>query len=156
MPRRPRAPHHERTADFLQRLKEWAEPREDVRALVVVGSVARGDARPDSDIDVVLLVARPESYLGSTDWVSGLGRAQSVAIEPYGNVVSLRTRYDDGLEVEFSVANADWASAPLDEGTLGVARNGIMVLLDRDGDATALARAVSPSRLQKAGVTRPK
>jgi predicted nucleotidyltransferase len=61
------------TADFLERLRGWVEPRQDVRALAIVGSVARGDARPDSDLDVVLLTTDPAQYLKSTDWVSVFG-----------------------------------------------------------------------------------
>lgn len=59
---------------------------------------------------------------------------------------SVRALYDDGLEVEFVIAPPDWASTPLDPGSETVARGGIVVLLDRDGEATALACACSPSR----------
>jgi predicted nucleotidyltransferase len=140
-----------RTADFLERLRAWIEPRDDVRALMIVGSVARGDARPDSDVDVVLLTTHPARYLESVDWVSEFGAAQRVEQENYGKVTSVRAAYGDGLEVEFAVAAADWASAPFDSGTEAVARNGIVVLLDRDGHATALAAAFGPSnpRLQR-------
>ena len=55
MTNQPQAPHLQRTPHFLERLRRWVEPRPDVRALVVVGSVARGNAQSDSDIDVVLL-----------------------------------------------------------------------------------------------------
>lgn len=133
--------HVERANELLQHLTTWVEPRQDVRALVVVGSHARGDARADSDVDVLLLVTDPDRYLDGTGWVADFGATRSVALEPYGKVTSVRARYQDGLEVEFGIAAADWASAPFDPGTEGVARNGIRVLLDRDGDATALARA---------------
>jgi predicted nucleotidyltransferase len=150
---RPRAPHPAGSADFLDRLRSWAEPRHDVRALAVVGSVARGDAWPDSDIDVVLLTTDPARYLERVDWASEFGAAQTVGLEHYGNVTSVRVWYREGLEVEFGIAPADWASAPIDPGAAEVAREGIVVLLDRDGHATALAAAmgwplpwVSPSR----------
>ena len=129
-------------AAFLDRLRTWAEPRDDVRALVVVGSVARGDARPDSDVDVVLLTARPAQYLDGVAWVSEFGATERVELERYGKVTSVRAAYRFGLEVEFGVAGADWASTPFDPGTEEVARNGIVVLFDRDGHATALAEAV--------------
>lgn len=135
------APHVARTARFLEHLQAWIEPREDVRALVVVGSVARGNARPDSDVDVVVLTTRPARYLENVEWVSEFGVAQRVELEHYGKVTSVRTAYGGGLEVEFAIAAADWASTPLDPGTEAVARDGIVVLLDRDGDATALVDA---------------
>ena len=133
------SPHVERTARFLEHLQAWIAPREDVRALVVVGSVARGDARPDSDVDIVMLTTRPARYLERVEWVAEFGAARRVELEHYGKVTSVRAAYDEGLEVEFTIAAADWVSAPLDPGTEAVARDGIVVLLDRDGDATALA-----------------
>jgi predicted nucleotidyltransferase len=135
------APHVERTLRFLERLQAWIGPREDVRALLVVGSVARGEARPDSDVDVVVLTTHPERYLENVAWVEEFGTAQSVELEPYGKVTSVRATYGNGLEVEFTIAPANWASTPVDPGTESVARDGIVVLLDRDGDATALADA---------------
>jgi deazaflavin-dependent oxidoreductase (nitroreductase family) len=54
-------------------------------------------------------------------------------------VTSVRALYADGLEVEFGIAPADWASEPCDAGTEQVARGGFVVLLDRDGHATSLA-----------------
>jgi diadenosine tetraphosphate (Ap4A) HIT family hydrolase len=63
---------------FLERLRTWVEPRQDVRALVIVGSVARGDDRPDSDVDVVLLTTDRAQYLGSTGWVGEFGAAVEI------------------------------------------------------------------------------
>lgn len=145
MTHEPKTLHVERTAGFLEHVRAWVEPREDVRALVVVGSVARGDARPGSDVDIVLLTNHPGRYLVNVDWISDFGAAHRVELEVYGKVTSVRVVYDDGLEVEFAIAAADWASTPLDPGTEAVARDGIVVLLDRDGDATALANVCGPS-----------
>jgi predicted nucleotidyltransferase len=94
--------HVERTVNFLQR----------VRALIVVGSVARGEARPDSDVDVVLLTTDPARYLENVDWVTEFGAAERVELEKYGKVTSVRATYRDSLEVEFAVSAVDWASAP--------------------------------------------
>ena len=145
MPRRPQTRHVERTGAFLGRVREWVQAQEDVRALTLVGSVARGDARPDSDVDLVLLVTDKARYLESLKWLSDLGTVESIKLENYGKVTSVRATYGDGLEVEFGVAPADWASIPLDSGTEEVARHGLVVVLDRDGDVTELANALSPS-----------
>jgi predicted nucleotidyltransferase len=116
-----------------------------VRAIVVVGSVARGDARPDSDIDVVLLTSDPARYLEDSRWISDFGSVHRVEFEDYGKVTSVRVVYGRDLEVEFGIAAADWAVTPLDPGTEAVARNGIITLMDRDGDATALADRLGSS-----------
>jgi GNAT superfamily N-acetyltransferase len=131
--------HVERAARFLDRLRRWAADEVDVRALLLVGSFARGEARPDSDVDVVLLSRDPERFREETGWLAVFGEVKSVTREEYGRVTSHRVRYDGGLEVEFAIADAGWASVPLDPGTEAVARGGIAVLWDRDGHAAALA-----------------
>ncbi|PWU17193.1 MAG: hypothetical protein C5B48_16295 [Candidatus Rokuibacteriota bacterium] len=123
---------------FLERLRRWADAREEIRAVVVVGSFARGEARPDSDVDVVLLASEPSVYISDTTWVSTFGSAKAISCERYGRVTAVRVFYGGGLEVEFGIAPADWASAPVDPGTEEVSRHRILVLLDRDGDVTAL------------------
>jgi uncharacterized protein len=148
---RPKEPLVERSAAFLERLRRWAEPRHDLRALVVVGSVARGDARPDSDVDVVLLADRREAYLATLDWTADFGPTRSIALEEYGRVTSVRAFYGDGLEVEFSIAPADWASVPLDAGTERVAQDGFVVIMDRDGHAIALQAALRSAKPRGAG-----
>jgi predicted nucleotidyltransferase len=151
-------PHAQKTAALLERLRTWVEPRDDVRALMVVGSVARGEARPDSDVDVVLLTTHPARYLDNLGWSSDLGAVQRVELEYYGAVTSIRAEYRDGLEAEFAIAASDWAATAVDPGTEAVAPGGIAVLLDRDGDATALASAFGPSHrpLQSTRQTAPR
>jgi hypothetical protein len=46
-------PHHQRT---IQRLIDRFQPDPTVLALIIIGSVARGEARADSDVDCLLLV----------------------------------------------------------------------------------------------------
>src|SRR4051812_37074169 len=45
--------HHQRT---IQRMISRFQPDPTVLALIIIGSVARGDARADSDVDCLLLV----------------------------------------------------------------------------------------------------
>jgi predicted nucleotidyltransferase len=142
MQRSLKAPHLARAEEFLGRLLFWAGERDDVRALVVVGSFARGNARPDSDLDVILLVRDASRYLQDATWVSTFGEVQAIGIEAYGRVTSIRVLYHDGLDLELGIAPADWASGPFDPGTEEVARGGIVIYLDRDGHATTLATAL--------------
>jgi uncharacterized protein len=46
-------------AEVAARVVRWALDRPDVRAVGMVGSWARGDARPDSDVDLVVLADDP-------------------------------------------------------------------------------------------------
>src|SRR4051794_26172892 len=50
-------PHHQRV---IERLRERFDPNPANLALVVVGSVARGEAREDSDVDGYLVVTDDE------------------------------------------------------------------------------------------------
>jgi len=43
----------------LNRLAQWLEAQPDVRLAIVFGSVARGQARADSDIDIAIKADRP-------------------------------------------------------------------------------------------------
>ncbi|MBJ7004713.1 nucleotidyltransferase domain-containing protein [Streptomyces sp. CRPSP2-6A1] len=71
--------------EFLDRLTRWAATREDIAGLLLVGSYARGAARPDSDVDVVLLTADPAPYLTGTDESDA---AEPGALGPAGPVNS--------------------------------------------------------------------
>lgn len=128
------------TADELVKaVTSWAENHLDIVSVALVGSHARGNARLDSDVDLVIQCARPARYLGDLTWISEFGVAQAVSVEDYGLVQSVRVFYSDGPEVEYGITSPEWVTLPLDEGTLTVFRGGVLVLLDRDG---ALTRAV--------------
>ena len=110
----------------------WAIEASDVVALVLVGSHARGEAGPDSDLDLVVLTTRPRERVERPDWVGRFGGVARVLGEDWGRVQSLRVFYESGLEVEFGVALPDWATEP-DKGTRAVVRKGLRVLWDPTG-----------------------
>ncbi|MBE9479394.1 MAG: nucleotidyltransferase domain-containing protein, partial [Chloroflexi bacterium] len=45
---------------FLQSVIEWAKNEPDLIALALVGSHARGEASPESDVDLILLLRNPK------------------------------------------------------------------------------------------------
>jgi hypothetical protein len=106
---------------------------------------ARGEARADSDIDLVLVCSERSRYLSDTGCVSTFGEVVRQSFEDWGKVQSIRVIYRNGPEVEFGVTGLDWAAAPVDEGTAEVLRNGCMVLFDRDGRVEAVLRVVHGS-----------
>ena len=55
--------------DFLEAFVNWASAHEDVQAIALVGSYARGEARDDSDIDLVLLTDQSQKYLEELKWI---------------------------------------------------------------------------------------
>ncbi len=118
--------------DFLRRVTAWAQGCPDVLAVALLGSYARGRARPDSDLDLVLVCSEPEHYLTDARWVLEFGKVRGLRREDYGKVTSLRVWYGNGLEVEYGIAGEDWADAPLDEGTRQVIADGMLVLYERN------------------------
>ena len=129
--------------DFLQQVVEWFGRKPDVRGVALVGSHARGTARPDSDVDLVILADEPRAYLDDTAWARQFGRVRRDDVEDWGAVESLRVRYRIGLEVEYGFAIPLWARLPLDPGTKQVLAAGARVLIDRD---ELLGRAVEAAR----------
>lgn len=128
--------------EFLTAFTVWASAQPDILAVGVVGSVARGTARVDSDVDLVIVAKDPKRYLDQRDWVQHFGEVRSAGVEDYGLLVSLRVFYTDGREVEYGLTDARWIAEPLDAGTQDVIAGGLRVLFER-GDLM--------SRHQKAG-----
>ncbi len=118
---------------FLQRIVEWAKNEPYLMALALVGSHARGEASPESDVDLILLLRNPKEYLKDRDWISEFGEPGHIVQEEWGKVTSLRVLYADGLEVEFGLANLEWGSDPSDEGDAQVIENGLVVLYEKNG-----------------------
>ena len=124
-----RAP--KRVAELLQAATEWARAQPDIAALALVGSYARGEARPDSDLDLVVITSDPARYLADLSWTTRFGEVSHFQLEDYGKVTSVRVWYADGLEVEYGLTAEDWAALPLDEGTRAVISNGMKVLFEQ-------------------------
>jgi len=55
-------------AGWLQLLEAWAEAHQAVRELWLFGSRSQGRARPESDVDLALVLMPP---VGKTDWALG-------------------------------------------------------------------------------------
>jgi predicted nucleotidyltransferase len=130
---------------FIDSVRRWAEVRNDILALAVVGSYARGDARADSDIDLVLICSDPTRYLADPSWASAFGKVNDHVVEDWGLVQSVRVFYQDGPEVEFGIAGTGWTEIPPDPGTAAVVLDGCSNLLDRDGRLSRLLAVVGKS-----------
>ncbi|MBN2554668.1 MAG: aminoglycoside 6-adenylyltransferase [Anaerolineales bacterium] len=116
---------------FLQRIVHWAQTQPDLLAVALVGSHARGDARPDSDVDLVLISSESESRIAHNEWIGVFGEPAQIQREIWEKVTSLRVNYKDRLEVEFGVAAPSWGSDPNDKGDARVIQDGIIVLYEQ-------------------------
>jgi predicted nucleotidyltransferase len=136
-------------ARLLEQITAWFQERPGVAAIALVGSHARGAARPDSDIDMVILVDDPQAYRHEQSWLSSLAvNALNDTVitsqdEDYGPLWSRRVFLASGHEVEFGFARRTWAATePLDSGTRHVVRDGCRALYDPHGIVERLIAAV--------------
>jgi uncharacterized protein len=129
---------------FLAAVVALAEARDDVRAVALVGSHARGVARPDSDVDVVVLTTDPDMYVDDCDWIKALPGASLLSTRRWGALTERRLVLAGGTEVDFGVARPSWASTlPVDAGTAHVVRDGLVAIHDPDGLLAHVLAAVS-------------
>ena len=127
----------DRVEAILAEVVRWATERSDMSAVALVGSWARGTARADSDIDLVLLTPDPlwfrqnDGWLNEMDWRSIGSTISTWRDADYGIVWSRHLRLVDGIEIEFGFGPLLWASVdPIDPGTARVISDGCRVLYD--------------------------
>ena len=94
-------------ASMIETLAAWGLTRRDVRTVLLLGSQARNDHPADefSDIDVVLTVDDPGTFLLGSDWLSELGDVIADVVEPtaIGGMSERRVLFASGQDVDFSV-----------------------------------------------------
>jgi hypothetical protein len=118
-----------RVVQFLDKVRAWAEHRPEISAVALAGSHAHGRARPDSDIDLVILSDSPDKLRGSS-WLTDLGPLTQRTTEQWGILTAHRVLYEQNGEVEVGVAPTSWADIPMDDGTLRVVSDGIVPVYD--------------------------
>ena len=125
---------------LLSRASAWAAQRHDIRALALVGSWARGTARQDSDVDLILLSVEPETYVDGSDWLRGLAEGSLLAPKPWGAITERRLVLTGGLELDIGIGTPSWAGvSPADQGTQSVVARGFGSLYDPDDLLARLA-----------------
>lgn len=140
----------ELTEAILRVAAGWAASQPDILGLALVGSWARGTARPDSDIDLMVLAQDPERFRRERTWLFEIDWAL-VGLPvigwrdaDYGAVWSRHVTLADAVEIEFAFGPLAWANpAPIDEGTFEVAAHGLRPLHDPHGQFAALLVALS-------------
>lgn len=90
---------------ILLRIKEWADQRPDIVALVQIGSRVQSGAQPDawSDYDFQLITRRPQDYR-DTSSLSGLGPLWVASAQAaFGGVTKATMILSGAAEVDFAV-----------------------------------------------------
>lgn len=124
---------------ILELVRAWTETQPRIRAVALVGSWARGQARANSDLDLMFLTSNPELFLHNASWHHCL-LWQEIGLEisdyydlTYGVVWSRHLCFNSRQEIEFSFGALNWADTkPIDLGTYRVASSGLKIIYDPD------------------------
>jgi uncharacterized protein len=136
---------------FISRLELWSAGEPGIRAIALVGSHARGAARADSDIDIIIICTDPSHYLESGDWLSAFGQIRNAEREDWGLVQSWRVFYLDGTEVEFGITTERWCSeVEISSGTGRVISDGAKIVFDPNDLLANLIVVVGDSKPSEA------
>ena len=140
--------------NLIAAIKSWASGRPDVRALAVAGSWARGTARADSDLDLLILANEPACYRTDQSWLRELKlpspyRVVFNRVADYGAAWSCHVLLEPHAKLELTFCEVSWAStSPIDEGTRRVVTDGLRVICDTDGHLSRLISAIARERQQ--------
>jgi uncharacterized protein len=137
----------------IEAVAAWVRARDDVRALALVGSWARGNPRPASDVDLLVLSDCAEGYRTGRERMSEIDFARAgYSIKSsnnvsYGAVWSRHIHLHPAGEVELTFAVCAWASvAPIDQGTRAIVSDAFRIIVDKDGSLARLVGAVTASK----------
>ncbi len=136
------------------RLAAWAETQPTVRAVLGIGSRARGTPDAWSDLDVLIFTSDPEPYVVDTSWLGELGEVWVTYREdtPAGDP-EWYALYEGGLKMDAVLMHVNDSALPLDEMLEPFAhwdaiQRGVNVLFDRLGTSRKIA-PVPPKPLDK-------
>jgi uncharacterized protein len=153
-----RSTQAKKVESILAEVIEWAGQSADISAVSLVGSWARGTARKDSDIDLMLLSSNPSKFRNSEDWINQIdwGKAGSKVKawkdDDYGLAWSRHICLEDKTKIECSFGYLSWASTnPIDAGTCRVVSDGCRILYDPE---ELMAKLVSKIKSQAGHASR--
>jgi uncharacterized protein len=134
---------------ILAPVAEWARLRSDILGFAVVGSWACDMARVDSDIDLMFLVAEPQTFRCDEHWLVEIcwadRRVAGWHDADYGIAWSRHVQLEPPCEIEFTFCGPSWAATdPIDPGTVNVVAKGCRILLDKAGLFEKLLAAAAP------------
>lgn len=131
---------------------DFAKTNDQILAVGLCGSRARGTARPDSDIDLSILV-KDKLMFKNKEWIENFDfkkideKLDYFKDEIYGAVWSRHVFLESNVEIEFSFADQPWADIEnLDQGTYKVVSDGFKILYDPSNILKRLVEKVKNSK----------
>ncbi|MBN2305660.1 MAG: aminoglycoside 6-adenylyltransferase [Anaerolineae bacterium] len=128
---------------FIPHITHWADERDDIRAVLLVGSYARRDHPADiySDLDLIVYTTNWGDYLRDPTWVEQFGPVWVKIIDWIGEPPEpeFLVLYAGGVKLDFALFTVDKLRRRVDTGELGdTLARGYRVLVDKDGLAARL------------------
>jgi aminoglycoside 6-adenylyltransferase len=123
----------------MQRVVEWADAEEDVRAAFLIGSRGEFDRQPDrlSDYDVLLFVRNRSMYESDDSWLTAFGTILVKFHDVYellgSRIVTRLVQYQEGTRIDFSILDVGLLERITEEPKLpDMLDAGFRVLVDKD------------------------
>lgn len=125
--------------EMEQAIAAWAATRNDIRAVIALGSRARGDQDAWSDLDIIVFTTDRQRYAADAAWLEAFGKTWVTYQETTGHGdPEWFAVYEGGLKLDAVLLPVDNATLDLDtlltqypyQGAFG---RGIHVLYDRQG-----------------------
>lgn len=126
---------------LINAFTNWANNEDNIQATGLVGSYARDAARPDSDIDLMIIVKDQDQYINDEGWIHQFGEVDKIEDEVWSQLKTKRVYYKDDTEVEYNFDKKSWAN-PQDSGTKRVVTDGMKILVDKEGILNELVTAL--------------
>lgn len=115
----------------------------EIAAIALFGSHANGTARPDSDIDVLILTPNIQIHFEDDHYASCFGSFRYARREKWGSFETLRSFYrEEHGQIEFNFALPDWANLPANDEARRIIKDGMKILYDPQGILEKLQNAV--------------
>lgn len=89
---------------LIKSIANWAKDQEDIRALVLIGSLTR-KGKPDrlTRIGLTLFTNTPQKYIEQVDWVRDFGPVWLTVTKQDDGIQTREVIYEEGLETEFKI-----------------------------------------------------
>lgn len=128
---------------MLSKVVDWARQEDAIRAVVVTGSLARGDGSTDpwSDVDVQIISRDYASYIADDTWLDGLGDVW-IRFPIYQDLPYKLVWFAGGVKVDFQFVEVVAIREMISSGALSDEYlRGYVVAIDKDD----LFRELPPS-----------
>lgn len=124
----------------VQKLMNWAEPQENVRAMILYSSRTYPEAKVDllSDYDIMLIVRDINPYFNDKRYLEEFGKVLVVYKNPIGqengfNSFGDITLYENGTKIDYAFLPVEWLKwAAAQDRLTDDLENGYVVLFDKD------------------------